>query len=796
MKSRNPIFLIFIIFLSIIGLSTLLFSQTKDVNNIVINDSLKTAKIIDDSLTYEADSLEYYVNDEKIRLLGQAIINYGFSKIQSDSMIIDFDKEQAFASGQIIMQDQDQILIGESVYYDINTETGFIIKGASQFDLGFYYGQNIRKIDKEVFDVDNGRFTTCDAEVPHFDIRAEEMRVYRNHMVVGRPVIFYVNEFPVMGFPFAAFSIKRGRESGILVPEPGYNPTDGKYIKNIAFYYPINDYSDITVSADFMELSGWKTELYLPYKKRYDYDGYFNVLLRKQISQYDSYSYNWSITERHHQKFYDKSDFSANLDFASSREIWNNESDVNKRLQEQITSSLSYRKPFKNSTLYLSSSYTEDLINDTRYLTLPSFSYSLPSKPVYELFPVNSDSLKQKEFWWKNFSYSWRSSGIHTGSVKEKSPSFSALFYESTKDSLGKYINEHHAGAKQSIGLSWNNSIFGWLKLNQSFNFDEVIMDRDINNKKLAHGYSYYSNSGMSFSLYGLRKFENIPLRAIRHIMTPSVNYSWSPDFSEQNADLYSFGSIGVSKSKKSSSLGMSLEQKWQIKYITPESNEEKKLNDFIVLRSNTAYNLINKDKPWSDIYHTLVLNPFSFENDIKFSTNQSFGATQDVYKFNIKSWRFNMGVSLTGDAIYQEYFPLEKNEFITRKFFENSDSLNVQDKIVESIADLEKLVKPGSWRVSFDYDYSKDKISEYVSTSLRSSLNMKLSTNWSLNYTNYINMKDHELLSQTINLVRELHCWRLTFAYTKSANFWDYRVVLFNLKLPDSLKLQTTDHN
>lgn len=784
------------IFLSLIGLSNLLFSQTNDTKSIAIDDTLKVEKILDDSLSYEADSLEYYVNDERIRLIGQAIINYGFSRIQSDSMIVDFNKEQAFANGQIIMQDKDQILIGESVFYDINTETGYIINGASQFDLGFYYGQNIRKVDKEVFDVDNGRFTTCDAEVPHFDIRSKEMRVYRNHMVVGRPVIFYVNEFPVAGFPFAAFSIKRGRESGILVPEPGYNPTDGKYIKNISFYYPINDYSDFTVSADFMELSGWKTEIDLPYKKRYDYEGRLNAVLRKQISEFDSYSYNWSINEHHHQRFYDKSDFSMNLDFASSREIWNNESDINKRLQEQITSSISYRKPFKNSSLYLSSSYTEDMINDTRNLVLPSFSYSLPSKPIYELFPVNSDSLKQKDFWWKNFSYSWRSSGTHTGYIKEKSPSFSDLFYESSRDSLGKYINEHHAGVKQSIGLSWNNSLFGWLKLNQSFSFDEVLMDRDVNNNKLAHGYSYSSNSGVSFSLYGMRKFQNIPLRAVRHIVTPSVNYSWSPDFSEKNKDLYSFGSIGVNKSKKSSSLGLSLEQKWQIKYITPKAVEEKKLNDFLILRSSTSYNLINKDKPWTDIYHTLTLNPFSYEDDIKISTNQSFGATQDVYEFNIKSWRLNMGLSFTGDAVYQEYFPIEKNEFITRKYFEQKDSLSTQDIVIESIADLENLIKPGSWKVNFDYDYSKDKINDYISTSLRSSLNVKLSTNWSLNYTNYINMKDHELLSQTINLTRELHCWRLTFAYTKSATFWDYRVVLLNIKLPDSLKLQTTDHN
>ncbi|HOE91728.1 MAG TPA: hypothetical protein PLV22_07105, partial [Candidatus Cloacimonadota bacterium] len=114
---------------------------------------------------------------------------------------------------------------------------------------------------------------------------------------------------------------------------------------------------------------------------------------------------------------------------------------------------------------------------------------------------------------------------------------------------------------------------------------------------------------------------------------------------------------------------------------------------------------------------------------------------------------------------------------------------------VIESIRDLERLEKPGNWRLSADYDYSKVRKNNYSYTSLRTSANLKITLNWALNYNNYFDMKSHELKSQSVSLVRELHCWRISFSYTKSADFWDYRIVLLNIKLPDSLKLETHDH-
>ena len=796
---ENVKIIFFSIFFVSIFLITLLYSEeSKDFSVESVIDSslvLTTEEIYYDSLSYEADSLFYYAELEELQLTGNAKILYENSTISADTIYISFEKDQAKATGRIVMKDDDQLMIGKTVYYDIETQTGLITDGASRFELGYYYGKEIRKTGDDVYDVDDGKFTTCDGKHPHFDIRAHSMRVYRDHMVVGKPVIFYVNEFPVFGLPFAAFSIKRGRKSGILIPEPGFNQSDGKYFRNIAFFYVFSDYADATISMDLLEKTGYNYRLELLYLDRYRYNGRFDGNYKHRILTPDSHRNDWYLNYRHFQNLPEKASFDVSLDFASSRQVWESEVDIDKRLQEQITSRMSYRKPFTASSFYASASYTDDLINKNKSIVLPSFSYSLPAKPIHEFISTIPDSVRTQDHWWKSFSMSWGTAGVHTGQIKEPSPSLAQIIYKNEKDSLGNYISQHHAGVRQNISLSWNSTFFGWLKLGNSVNYQDAIFDRDRDGKQFVHGYSYGTNSSASFTLYGIKRFSQLPVTAVRHIVTPSASFRYSPDFYEKNQKFYSFGGIGVSSARKARFISLNLEQKWQLKLRPDKNNQEKKLNDIFVLRSSSSYNLENKDKPWGDLNHNLSINPGSYElKSVKFGISQNYSATQKTYEnFNINSWRMNTNFNLSGDALYFDYFPIEQNDFVTNNLFK-ADSVNIADQQIRTIQDLQRLEKPGSWSLTSGHDYSYDRRNRNETQNLRSSLNLKVTQNWAVSYNNYYDIKKQTLMSQSLTVNRDLHCWKITFTYTKSAKFWDYRIVLFNLKLPDSLKLQTRD--
>ena len=750
-----------------------------------------------DSLSYEADMLYYFVDENKILLTGNALVIYHTSIIKADSISIDFDRNQALAMGRITMEDREYLIIGHSANYDIETETGIVIAGASRFEQGFYYGEEIRKVGDDVFDLDHGCFTTCDALHPHFDIRAWDMRIYRDDVLVGRPVVFYVNEFPILALPFGAFSIRSGRRSGFLMPVPGYSQREGKKIKDLGYYYVINDYSDITLSMEFKEKTGHDILAEFIYLDRYKYSGKLDAGYKyRQISPF-RYTDDWSVRYRHFQNLPQRATFDVDIDFITRREMWENEVDVNKRLQERITSRISWRKPLNTSSIVALASYTDDFVTGNKSITLPNFSYSLPTRPIHEFFPFIPDDVRRGDHWWKSFSLSWSAAGTHQGTVNAENPTLSQILWENTKDEEGNYISLHNAGIRQSISLSHNATVLGWLRLNNSLNYQDALFDRDREGNLFAHGHSYGFNSSASFNIYGVQRYNSGPIVAARHIVTPRANFRYSPDFSHNRDKYFSFGGINVSSANKIMNLDLNLEQKWQFR-LTPDKNEqERRLNDLFVLRSSSSYNFEAKEKPWNDINHSFTINPGSYEiHGVRFGTNQSVSATQSTYKnFEVSSWRMNVGLNLSGNSTYYDYFPVQQNDFVTNNLFRTETDV-VDEQPILSIQDLERLENPGSWSLNSSFDYSFHRISGNKSQRLSNTASLKITQNWTVKYGNTYDFVRQMMMQQTVSIDRDLHCCGISLTYSQSGDVWEFSLNLFNVRLPSTLRLPYSDRS
>ncbi len=764
-----------------------------------------------DSVSYTADSIRYAVQQEKIILSRNAELQYHASRITADSIIIDLKNEQAKAKGQAFLKDKDQNMLGQDIDFDLETEWGIVRMGASEFDKGYYYGDEIRKIAKETFDVDNGKFTTCDALHPHFYIKSRILRLYKDDKIVAKPIIFYVNHFPVMALPFGTFTIKRGRQSGILVPSPGWNETNGKYLENIAVYYAYKDYADVILALNYYEKTGWQATFSSDYIKRYILNGDFNATLQKNIIDPQRARYEWNIRSRHHHDLGNNTTFDANLNFVSSKEIWEGNEDIDERLAERITSSLSYQRPLFGRNLNVSAKYVDDLKNETKDITLPNASFSLPSKPIYELFVAEDDEIPE-EAWWKNFSYSYSFRAVHTGDINDPDATFEEVIYQTKKDSSDQYLTQHNAGIKHSGGLRYSYKFKGWLNLSQSITANEAWFDRDKNEHKLVRGMDYYTNSSLNFNLYGLRKLRTPYLQAIRHIITPSLNFTYRPDYSE-NEKFYSFGGINLSSSDKQRNISFSLENKWQLKLRKTKDQKERKINDFFKITSRISYDM-EKEKGYSDINHNIDLRPKKFQYkvmDIFFTP--SFDLTQKTYELKIQDWNYqnwdlaidnwnfnlNSGLNFSGKAGYVDYFPHPKNKFVTGNFF-SADTLSIeQEGLITSLAQLDELEQEKkNWAIGFSHSYRVNK-TQYedndYSSSVRTNISAKITRNWTIAYDNYIDLKEDEMVSHSFTITRELHCWKVFFRYTKQGDYWNYRFQLFNIKLPDALKFRTSDH-
>ena len=778
-------------------------------NSLEIADSLQS-----DSLFYVADSIDYDMEKEIIQLSGNTSVTYHSSIINADTIAINLKNKQAFAKGKSHLQDGSQNMLGIDICYDLQTKWGVVTSGASKFDKGFYYGTEIRKIDDDIYDVDDGIFTTCDALHPHFYIKSKELRFYKDDKFVAKPIVFYVNHFPVFGFPFGTFTLKRGRQSGIMVPSPGWNKRKGKYLENIAYYFAYRDHADITLALDYYELMGWELGFRSKYKQRYIHDGFFNAILQKKIEGPQISQYEWNIKSRHHHDFGNRTTFDMNLNFVSSKRVWEGNEDLDERLAERITSSIAFKKPLFNSTLYISANYIDDLENKTKNITLPSMSYTASLRPIYELFINDIDNIPD-DVWWENFSYSYSVKATHEGDINDSTATIWDVLYEDTlgPDSTYATGNQHNAGIKHSASLSYSYKLKGWLNLTQSVSGNEAWFDRDKNNVSFVRGMDYNSSTSLSFNLYGMRAMPGFYISAIRHIITPRMSFTYRPDFSE-NEKFYSFGGIGVSSAVKSRKVSLSLGNKWQLKLAATANTKERKINDFFNINSSINYDY-EKDKGFSEISHSLTLKPNNISLGIvDISTTPKGSISQATYDLGINSWNphdWELGVTswdfnitsalkLSGDASYVDYFPLAKNDFVSGDFF-RSDSIDTETEqtitTLEELDELDKEEKSWAFTVSHIYKLNKAQyeINDYNST-LRMSVSARVTKNWAISYDNYIDLEADELVSHNFTITRDLHCWKMVFKYTKQGDYWNYQFKLFDLKLEDALKFSTSDHS
>ncbi len=760
---------------------------------LLASDSLNVAKM--DSLLYAADSLAYHHLEERIYLWHDSRVYYQDSQISADSMYIDLKKEQAFTFGPTVMRDGDQLLLGRDVAYDVRTQTGYLWDGISRIEKSYYGGQEIRKVGDKIYDVDNGRFTTCDLEEPDFWFTAAKLRIYQGDKIVGKPVVAWVNHLPVFYFPFMTLSIRRGRHPGFLVPEPGYNNVDGKFLRDIAWYYPYKDYMDLILSMDLMEKTGWKAKLNSSYTMRYKYDGFLRAAYQKQSRAFVT-SYDWSLRARHHHELGERAAFDADIDFISNKRIWESSGSLDENLAERLSSSMSYRQPLLGSYLNIGATYTQDLINDRAALTVPSASFSMPGQPLYELF---GKSWQNPAAWFANLSYSYNVRMDHTGIINDPHKTWQDFIWSNSSDANG-VLSEHHAGIKHNLGLNYNFKLFGWLNTNQSLSYSEAWFDRDKNDKHWVRGNDYGANAGMNFNIYGIKNFSKGKISSLRHIITPSASLGFRPDF-EENERFYSFAGISLSQGKQSLPLSLSLEQKWQFKLRT--KGEELRLGEILSLSSRASADLKSEDKKFNYLSHSLAFRPGNFKlgslkipgtktvlKELGLSYDAQVSFAHDPHDITwqslaLKNQYFTHKIQISGTAPYRTWFTRPKN-----RMFSSFEERSSEDYFFD-----DERGSGEAWKLALSQDISANKsLLRPQNSNLHFDASLKVSQNWQMSYANYFDLKQSQLLSQSISLSRDLHCWKLELSYSKRNEFWEYRLVLFNTSLPDALKFQTRD--
>ena len=224
-------------------------------------------------------------------------------------------------------------------------------------------------------------------------------------------------------------------------------------------------------------------------------------------------------------------------------------------------------------------------------------------------------------------------------------------------------VKDWKNGMQHKIPIGGNFTLFGYLNVNPSFNFtDRMYLQKykrswDTEKQRevvdtLQGFYNVYNwnlSMSMSTKLYGFfipnRKLFGDKIDRIRHVFTPSISFSYAPDFGTsrygyydtyQKTDakgnvslveysMYNGTAFGAPGKGKTGSISMDISNNVEMKIKTDnDSTGFKKISLIDELGASMSYNFATDYHPWSDLSTRLRLKltkSYTFSLNAVFAT-------------------------------------------------------------------------------------------------------------------------------------------------------------------------------
>src|SRR6185295_7619274 len=270
---------------------------------------------------YRGAEIDYDVNRGTVDIVSSGDVTYKEMHLTASKVTFDSKTNRMRAEGDPVLVDGKDRITGETMTYELNTRQGTVYEGRTTYDRGFIHGEQVRKVSENVLDVVNGTYSTCDLLETHYHFQSSKMKVYLQDKVIARPVVFYVKRIPVLALPFYIFPIKPGRHSGFQLPQVdfGSSTTGGKFVRNLGYYWAINDYMDATAWFDYYQQQSWVAHGQYRYHKRYGYQGQLSTSYEDRFAE--SGSNRWDLIGRHYQTLGSNFALTAQADLTNSSDF-------------------------------------------------------------------------------------------------------------------------------------------------------------------------------------------------------------------------------------------------------------------------------------------------------------------------------------------------------------------------------------------------------------------------------------------------------------------------------------------
>ena len=819
------------------------------------------------AFTVAKDSIieDFSNGKQMIYYYGDVSVSYGNMKLTADYMEYDLKTGTLFArgtkdttgviKGMPVMEQGQKSYTMEEVRYNFNTQKARITNMVTQEQDGILHGQTIKMMPDRSINMTHGKYTVCDCDEPHYylHLTAAKVMTKPSQKTVFGPAYPVIADVPLpIGLPFGFIPKRPDRATGILFPTFGEETKRGFYMRDAGLYFVIGDYFDIALTADIYTLGSWAVDLNSRYKVNNKCNGSFSLTYSNdQIGEKGSADFqqarNFGVKWSHSQdaKARPGTSFTASVNFSSPQNNRYNSTSLNEALQNQISSSISYSRNWNGKiNLSLNALHSQNSRDSSYSFTLPNLTLS-----VSRFYPFKRKNRVGKERFYEKFSLGYNTSfqnKINFKASECNKPGFWDKFQNGMTHNfqiglpnftLLKYIN---VTPSVSYGMNWF-----FRKTEKEYNPDSGRVE-DIKGKAFGtfgatHNYS--GSISMSTRLYGMFNFgKHRKLQAIRHVVTPSVSASFSPEKGTyfngwrtltyidksgkpqaQDYNIYA-GNVGSYPGKgKTASLNLSLGNNFEakvrdLKDTTGTGTKKIKLIDN--LNFTTGYNFLAEQFNMSNVGVTmntsifgklgingnLNFDPYAMEvQDKRVVRVNKFAITQGQGLLRLNSATVSLSYSLSGEGKINGNDGSKQAggnpaDHYTRIYYHPITGEYIPGGYLY-------YMNPNvPWSVNFNYSFNyrptyqyanekMTKVKNYTQT-LGMSGNIKLTQRLSMQLSTNFDLMAMKMGATQLSATYDMHCFNINVSWVPTGKWqsWSFRIQAKAAALADLLRFKKSN--
>jgi lipopolysaccharide assembly outer membrane protein LptD (OstA) len=796
--------------------------------------SLKIAKdTIDAPVEYQAeDSAVLLVKEQKFILYGKTQTKYKTVTIDAPLTILDQQTNVLTALaekdslGRIVtrakFQDKEQMFESESFTYNFKTQKGITTNTFTKEGEFFIKANNAKKIDERTVFVKEGYFTTCSYDDPHFAFKANKLKVISNNIAVSGPTHPEFEGVPIpLYLPFGIYPLSQGRHSGFMAPQFTANQQFGLGLENFGYYHVLNDYVDVTTRASIYSYGGFNINITPQYRKRYRYNGLFNLSFNRTKFNFKgdpdyqvvkAFQINWSHSMD--SKANPGVSFSANVNAGSTRFNEFLPNSPARNFQNQLYSSITYSKNWKDKPFSLQLSANHNQNNTSRLINviLPDAGFT-----VSTLYPFQRKELAGTPKWYEKI-------GVGYNVVARNQ----VAFYDTGQVSLRRILDTLQWGAQHRFPINIQLPAMGNFFVNPFVSYEETwytqrfsrawndnlkkvdtlsIRKGIFTDRQLSFGLSFNTN------IYGTFNFgKNSKVRAIRHVVRPALSFNYKPNISRRNFDViqvdtfgrkialpqfegnlfpsYSYGRYG--------GVTFGIDNNLEMKVRGKKDTVDRKIRLIDGFGFSSGYNFLQdslKLQPFSLYLRSTLFEKISISAQAQldpYDVNPANG--QSINRFVWASGRFTPG-RITGGSISAstsfQSKPKDENKAANEQSGRITDPTLLADKqrlseyMQRNPAEFVDFNIPWSVNLSFSLAFNRTLNRDYsgYTTNITSSASFNNSFNltpkWNFSTNGYYDFATQQLTMLTMSIARDMHCWQMSIGVTPIGNFQYFNITI-----------------